>query len=162
MFIVFEGIDGSGKTTISNRVMAQLQSQGLDVKHLRAEGRFASSVTEAMRSLGRDSRNLELDPIGGYPPGRQLFPVCDSHVCHNGSGTSRPHVTTPRWPATRLLMTSGFMPGPRRVRPDGRPESSSRLPPAAETSPPPPRKFQTSASTTAGTATTRIHGRWPT
>ena len=62
MFIVFEGIDGSGKTTISNRVMAQLQSQGLEVKHLRAEGRFASSVTEAMRSLGRDSRNLELDP----------------------------------------------------------------------------------------------------
>ena len=32
-----------------------------------------------------------------------------------------------QWPAVRLLMTSGFMPGPRRVRPDGRPESSSRF-----------------------------------
>ena len=26
-----------------------------------------------------------------------------------------------QWPAVRFLMTSGFMPGPRRVRPDGRP-----------------------------------------
>jgi CheY-like chemotaxis protein len=32
-----------------------------------------------------------------------------------------------QWPAVRILMTSGFMPGPRRVRPGGRPESLSRF-----------------------------------
>ena len=39
MFVVFEGIDGSGKTTISNRVAAALAEDGLRVKHLRAEGK---------------------------------------------------------------------------------------------------------------------------
>jgi len=37
MFVVFEGIDGSGKTSISNRVAAELARQGRSVKHLRAE-----------------------------------------------------------------------------------------------------------------------------
>ncbi len=62
MFVVFEGIDGSGKTTVSNRVAKRLGEQGLSVKHLRAEGKFASSVTQAIRELGRDARNLELRP----------------------------------------------------------------------------------------------------
>jgi dTMP kinase len=62
MFLVFEGIDGSGKTTLSNQVVSRLRSQGLRIKHLRAEGRFASRVTEAIRTLGRDARNLDLDP----------------------------------------------------------------------------------------------------
>jgi len=62
MFVVFEGIDGSGKTTVSNLVVERLKAQGLSVKHLRAEGKFVSSVSEAIRSLARDSKNLELDP----------------------------------------------------------------------------------------------------
>jgi dTMP kinase len=62
MFVVFEGIDGSGKTTVSNLVVERLRARGLTVKHLRAEGRFVSSVSEAIRSLARDSRNLELEP----------------------------------------------------------------------------------------------------
>lgn len=62
MFVVFEGIDGSGKTTVSNLVVERLRAAGLTVKHLRAEGKFVSSVSEAIRSLARDSRNLELDP----------------------------------------------------------------------------------------------------
>ncbi len=62
MFVVFEGIDGSGKTTVSNLVVQRLQARGLSVKHLRAEGKFVSSVSEAIRSLARDSRNVELDP----------------------------------------------------------------------------------------------------
>ena len=62
MFVVFEGIDGSGKTTISNRVAERLRALGASVKHLRAEGKFASSVSNAIRELGRDARNLELDP----------------------------------------------------------------------------------------------------
>lgn len=62
MFVVFEGIDGSGKTTLSNRVATRLREGGVSVKHLRADGKFASSVTEALRELGRDARNLHLRP----------------------------------------------------------------------------------------------------
>ncbi|MFT3923928.1 MAG: dTMP kinase [Myxococcales bacterium] len=62
MFVVFEGIDGCGKTTISNRVVERLKAQGYRVKHLRAEGRFASTVSESIRELSRDSQNLALDP----------------------------------------------------------------------------------------------------
>ncbi|MEY4510040.1 MAG: dTMP kinase, partial [Pseudomonadota bacterium] len=54
--------DGSGKTTVSNLVVERLRARGLTVKHLRAEGKFVSSVSEAIRSLARDSKNLELDP----------------------------------------------------------------------------------------------------
>ncbi|HEU5075115.1 MAG TPA: dTMP kinase [Polyangiaceae bacterium] len=60
MFVVFEGIDGSGKTSISNRVAAELSRQGQSVKHLRAEGRFASPVVEGIRAFARNSQHLEL------------------------------------------------------------------------------------------------------
>lgn len=62
MFVVFEGIDGSGKTTVSNLVAERLRAGGLAIKHLRAEGKFVSRVSEAIRDLGRDARNLELVP----------------------------------------------------------------------------------------------------
>lgn len=60
MFVVFEGIDGSGKTTISNRVAAALADEGLSVKHLRAEGKFVSPVVEGIREFGRNAQNLDL------------------------------------------------------------------------------------------------------
>jgi dTMP kinase len=60
MFVVFEGIDGSGKTTISNRVAAALSAEGLSVKHLREGGKFVSPVSEGIREFGRNAQNLEL------------------------------------------------------------------------------------------------------
>ena len=60
MFVVFEGIDGSGKTSISNRVAAEFARQGRSVKHLRAEGRFASPIVEGIREFARNSQHLEL------------------------------------------------------------------------------------------------------
>jgi dTMP kinase len=62
MWVVFEGIDGSGKTTLSNRVAGKLRDAGLPVEHLREGGKFSSTVTQAIRELGRDARNLELTP----------------------------------------------------------------------------------------------------
>jgi dTMP kinase len=62
MFVAFEGIDGSGKTTISNLVAERLSSRGLSVAHMRSKGRFASSVSEAIRALARDSTHLDLVP----------------------------------------------------------------------------------------------------
>ena len=62
MFVVFEGIDGSGKTTLSNMVFERLCARGLKAKHLRAGGQFVSTVSEAIRSLGRDARNLDMVP----------------------------------------------------------------------------------------------------
>lgn len=60
MFIVFEGIDGSGKTTLSNRVAKALRGDGLKVEHVREAGTFASTVTQGIREFGRDARNLRM------------------------------------------------------------------------------------------------------
>ena len=62
MFVVFEGIDGSGKTTISNRVAKALRERGLTIEHLREEGAFASKVTQGIRDFCRDARNMALSP----------------------------------------------------------------------------------------------------
>jgi dTMP kinase len=63
MLLLFEGIDGSGKTTLSNRVAEALREVGFAVVHTREGGRFASSVTQAIRELGRDARNHPLVPL---------------------------------------------------------------------------------------------------
>jgi len=44
MFVVFEGIDGSGKTTISNRATRALRESGLTVSHVREGGKLASTI----------------------------------------------------------------------------------------------------------------------
>src|SRR5688500_3609508 len=62
MFVVFEGIDGSGKTTISNQVGERLRAQGLTVEHVREGGTFSSTAAQAIRELGRDAKNLMLTP----------------------------------------------------------------------------------------------------
>jgi dTMP kinase len=63
MFIVFEGIDGSGKTTVSNRVAKALRKRGIGVTHVREDGEFALPVLRRMREFGKDTRNLELVPL---------------------------------------------------------------------------------------------------
>jgi len=61
MWIVFEGIDGCGKTTISTRVAERLRGDGLTVEHMREDAMY-SRVTHAIRELGRDSAHLTLTP----------------------------------------------------------------------------------------------------
>ncbi len=60
MFICFEGIDGSGKTTLSNRLAARLRERGLRLCHAREGGTLGSKVAERVRALTRDTAHLEL------------------------------------------------------------------------------------------------------
>ena len=62
MFIVFEGIDGGGKTTLSNLVARGLVEAGLTVDHVREQGRYASRVAQSLREFTRDARNLAMAP----------------------------------------------------------------------------------------------------
>jgi dTMP kinase len=63
LFVVFEGIDGSGKTTVSNRVATALTEAGVHVAHVRAGGVLASATAERIREFTRDPRNLALTPF---------------------------------------------------------------------------------------------------
>jgi dTMP kinase len=60
MFVVFEGIDGSGKTTVSNKVAKVLRRRGLEVEHVREGGEFASPLVSRMREFGKDPRNMAM------------------------------------------------------------------------------------------------------
>ncbi len=62
MFIDFEGIDGSGKTTLSNRLAARLKKQGYRVVHARENGELQAPLARRVRELTRDPALLEMSP----------------------------------------------------------------------------------------------------
>ena len=62
MFIDFEGIDGSGKTTLSNRVAERLRAKGLEVVHARAGGELPCVVSRKIRSMTRDASDPRMAP----------------------------------------------------------------------------------------------------
>jgi dTMP kinase len=63
VFIDFEGIDGSGKTTLSNRLAAYLIECGIPVHHARDKGVFRSEISKAIRDLTRDPRFLRMSDV---------------------------------------------------------------------------------------------------
>lgn len=60
MFIDFEGIDGSGKTTLSNALAERLASRGHAVTHARAGGELRSALARRVRPLTRDAQLFEM------------------------------------------------------------------------------------------------------
>lgn len=60
VFIDFEGIDGSGKTTLSSRLADLLKAQGIPVHHARDGGIFRSEISKEIRTLTRDPRFLRM------------------------------------------------------------------------------------------------------
>ena len=63
VFIDFEGIDGSGKTTLSNRLADYLRERGIPVHHARDRGVFRSEISKAIRTLTRDPRFLRMSDV---------------------------------------------------------------------------------------------------
>jgi len=63
VFIDFEGIDGSGKTTLSNRLADYLKKQGIEVHHARDRGVFRSEISRAIRDLTRNPRFLRMTDV---------------------------------------------------------------------------------------------------
>ena len=63
VFIDFEGIDGSGKTTLSNRISQYLIDCGIPVHHARDKGVFRSEISKAIRNLTRDPRFLRMSDV---------------------------------------------------------------------------------------------------
>jgi dTMP kinase len=62
VFVAFEGIDGSGKTALSNLVADRLRAAGREVVHARANGVLGSAVARRVRELTRDQALLEMSP----------------------------------------------------------------------------------------------------
>ena len=63
VFIDFEGIDGSGKTTLSNRISQYLIDSGIPVHHARDKGVVRSEKSKAIRNLTRDPRFLRMSDV---------------------------------------------------------------------------------------------------
>ena len=62
MFVVFEGIDGSGKTTLSDRVAALLEAAGVTAHHARPKGELKSELATDIRTMTRNPRSLTMSP----------------------------------------------------------------------------------------------------
>lgn len=86
-YIAFEGIEGTGKSTIAGRLTAHLEGQGIDVLFVREPG---SSPT------GERIRRVLLDPDGTVSPWSEalLFAAARAQLAHEVVG---PALEAGRW-----------------------------------------------------------------
>ncbi len=76
MFIDFEGIDGSGKTTLSKVVADRLGELNIPVYHTREKGEYKSRISKSLRKVVRDPQNLGLLPWAEF----LAYMARDAHV----------------------------------------------------------------------------------
>lgn len=62
LFIVFEGIDGGGKTTVSTQVVKGLRARGVPVEYVRDGSNTDSPLANRMREFGKGDRNMAMTP----------------------------------------------------------------------------------------------------
>lgn len=62
-FIVFEGMDGAGKSTHAKRLCERLRHEGFPVVHTREPGGSGCPIAEAIRSLVLDVRHSDMMPL---------------------------------------------------------------------------------------------------
>lgn len=60
MLVSFEGIDGSGKTSLSGLVCGRLRRAGVEVVHAREKGVLGSATARRVRELTRDAQLVEM------------------------------------------------------------------------------------------------------
>jgi len=63
MIIAFEGIDGSGKTTLARKLVESLRARGIEVAETRPSGAEESAVADKIRDITRDSSSAMLAPV---------------------------------------------------------------------------------------------------
>ena len=61
MFINFEGVDGSGKTSVINAITTYLKNQGYDLEITREPG--GTSISEQIRTILLNPNNTEMYPL---------------------------------------------------------------------------------------------------
>ena len=59
-FIVLEGPDGSGKTTVTNVICERLSAEGFEIVHTREPGGIG--IAEEIRNIILDPKNTSMDP----------------------------------------------------------------------------------------------------
>lgn len=80
MYIAFEGIDGSGKTTFSRIVAEELRQHGYEVVQTRKAAGFATPLATELRELTRDVRFLgmsgQVETLLGAAREAELLDAC--------------------------------------------------------------------------------------
>jgi dTMP kinase len=100
MLIAFEGIDGSGKTTLSNALAKRLKKHGVSLFHARENGELSSAISSQIRLLTQNPQNFELTSEAEF----LLYAARETQLLEEAV---RPHLTQKEWViCDRSLYTS--------------------------------------------------------
>lgn len=123
MFITFEGIEGSGKTTARQLLALELEKRGHDVLLTREPG--GCGLGRALRPILLDARNSGLcnrpSSISSWPTGPSMWPRSSVRRWKPDRSSSATAIPTPPWPirATAAAVIPTVCAGPTIWPPGG-------------------------------------------